>query len=77
MVAAAGPPLRVLIIPMYVIWLPFTMLNSALAGPGGAPSAVARLIWMCGLAAGLAPYVLADHLLARSRRSRGHRDPAT
>jgi hypothetical protein len=71
-VAAAAPPLRVLIIPMYVIWLPFTMLNSALAGPGGAPSAVARLIWMCGLGAGLAPYVLADHLLARSRR---HRDP--
>ena len=76
-VAAAAPPLRMLIIPMYVVWLPFTMLNVALAGPGGVPSTIARLIWICGLAAGLAPYALADHLLGRWRRSRGHRDPAT
>jgi len=53
------------------------MLNVALAGPGGVPSTIARLIWICGLAAGLAPYALADHLLGRWRRSRGHRDPAT
>jgi hypothetical protein len=75
--AAAAAPLRVLIVPMYVVWLPFTTLNAALAGPSGVPSAVAPLIWTCGLAAGLAPYTLADYLLRLGRRSRGHRDPAT
>ena len=73
--AAAATPLRVLI-PMYVVWLPFTMLNVALLGPGGSPGGGARLIWMCGLAAGLAPYALVDYLLARWRRPREHRDPA-
>lgn len=64
-VAAAGP-LRVLILPMYVVWLPFTMFNAAVVGLDGSPAAVARLIWICGLVAGLAPYALAD-LLARRR----------
>ena len=72
--AAAAAPLRLLIIPMYVVWLVFTMLNVALTGPGGPPTAVATLIWMCGLAAGLAPYALADYLLARWRRVRDRRD---
>ena len=75
--AVAATPLRVLIVPMYVVWLPFTMLNVALLGPGGSPGGGARLIWMCALAAGLAPYALVDDLLARWRRSYGHRDPAT
>jgi hypothetical protein len=75
--AAAAGPLRVLIIPMYVVWLPFTMLNVAVTGPDGSPAAVARLIWICGLVAGLAPYALADHLLARRRRARAHRVAAT
>ncbi|MFL5576563.1 MAG: hypothetical protein ACJ79S_11405 [Gemmatimonadaceae bacterium] len=75
--AAAAAPLRVLIIPMYVVWLPFTMLNVALMGPGGSPGTVARLIRICGLAAGLAPYALVDSLLVRWRRPRDHRDPAT
>jgi hypothetical protein len=75
--AAAAAPLRVLIVPMYVVWLPFTMLNAALIGPDGTPSAVAPLIWTCGLVAGLGPYVLVDYLLALDRRWRGHRDAGT
>jgi hypothetical protein len=62
---------------MYLVWLPFTMLNVAVAGPGGPPGAVGYLIWICGLAAGLAPYAVADSLVARWRRAHGHRDAAT
>ena len=75
--AAAEVPLRVLIVPMYVVWLPFTMLNAALAGPGGTPSTIAPLLWSCGLVAGLAPYALADYLLGLARRRLGYRDAAT
>ena len=76
-VAVAGPALRVLIIPMYAVWLPFTMLNAALAASVGQSAAVAWLAWICSLVAGLVPYVLADRLLARWQRLRSHRDPAT
>ena len=59
---------------MYVVWLPFMMLNAALLGPGGTPSAVAPLIWGLGLVAGLAPYAFVDWVLARFLRSIGRRD---
>ena len=72
--AAAARPLRVLIVPMYAVWLPFTMLSVAVAGPNGVPGTVARLIWMCGLVAGFAPYTLADYMLARWLRAQTHRD---
>ena len=68
--AALAAPMRVLIIPMYVIWLLFTMLKVALAGPGGPPSAIAYVIWIVALMAGLAPYALADYVLARWRGAR-------
>ena len=72
----AAAPLRILIIPMYVIWLPFTMLIVALTGPDLTPGVLARAIWICGLVAGFAPYALADHLLAR-RRARENLDAAS
>ena len=67
-VSILGPPLRLLIIPMYVVWLPFTMLNAALAASVDSSAAVANLIWVCSLVAGFAPYALADYFLARRRR---------
>jgi hypothetical protein len=66
--AVGAGPLRVLIIPMYVVWLAFTILNVALNGAGGIPWSVALLLWIARLIAGLVPYALADHLLFRSRR---------
>jgi hypothetical protein len=75
--AAASGPLRVLILPMYVVWLPFTVINGAVAGPDGSPEALARLIWICGLIAGLVPYALADYLLVRWRRYHANAVAAT
>ena len=75
--AAVAGPLRLLIIPMYAVWLPFTMVNVAVAGPGGAPGLAGYMIWNLGLALGLAPYALADYLLERWRRSRDRRGHVT
>jgi hypothetical protein len=67
--AAAARPLRVIIIPMYLVWMLFTIVHVAVAGPTRASGAVRQLIGICGVIAGLAPYALADYLLARWRRS--------
>ena len=75
--AVTAPALRVFIIPMYVVWLLFSMLNVVVLGPVGAPSEVTRLISVIAFAAGLTPYALADYLLARWRRPHVHREPTT
>ena len=67
---ALGPVLRVAIIPMYAVWLPFTILMVALTDPVGHPTALTRLVREVGLAAGLLPYLLVDLLLVRWRRGR-------
>jgi hypothetical protein len=74
---ALSAPLRALIIPMYIVWLPFNILQVAIAGatPTGMPAALAWMIWIVSLVAGLAPYALADHLLHRWRRPRTPADP--
>ena len=61
-------PLRILVMPMYMVWLPFMMLNAALLGP--APSQhglawLATIIWLAGMAAGLVLYALLDYLITR------------
>ena len=66
-----------LVIPMYVVWLGFTMLSVALEGADARPDALTWLLWVTSLVAGLAPYALADYLLARWRRDHRHHDPAT
>jgi hypothetical protein len=63
-------PLRVLFIPMYLVWLAITMLHVALAGPSGAPGAWRWVVAALQVALGLAPYVLADDLLRRWREYR-------
>jgi hypothetical protein len=75
--AAVAGPVRVLIVPMYVVWMPFTILNAGVVEPDASTGELVRLIWISGLVAGLAPYLLADYLLARRRRARGHRVAAT
>jgi hypothetical protein len=72
--AELARPLRILIIPMYVVWLLFTMLNAALLGP--APSShgltwLATMISLSGIGAGLMPYLLIDYLIARWRQPEG------
>lgn len=52
---------------MYLVWLPFTMLNAALSRIEQIPAAVSVVIAVSGFFAGLGPYALADHLLARWR----------
>ena len=70
--ALAGP-MRVLIVPMYVVWMVFTMAEVAIVGPTGLPGLLGTVVSGVGLATGLAPYVLADYLLDRRRRAAQHR----
>jgi hypothetical protein len=64
----------VLIIPMDAVWLLATMPTLAVTGPGGAPGAVDRLIWIGRLIAGFAPRAPVDDVAARWPRARDHRD---
>uniref|UniRef100_Q01VZ9 Transmembrane protein n=1 Tax=Solibacter usitatus (strain Ellin6076) TaxID=234267 RepID=Q01VZ9_SOLUE len=68
--ALAGP-MRVLIVPMYLVWMLITMAVVAVVGPVGVPGAIGTVVSGIGLAAGLAPYVLVDYILDRLRRA-GH-----
>jgi hypothetical protein len=70
-------PLRALIIPMYIVWLPFNILQVAIAGPtpAGITAVLAWMLWIVSLVAGLAPYALADYMLHRWRRPQAPADP--
>jgi hypothetical protein len=63
-------PLRRLIIPMYLVWLVFTMLYVATWGPGAQLHPLGLILSGFQFIAGLAPYVAADHLLQRWRTAR-------
>lgn len=63
-------PLRPLIIPMYLVWLLFTMLLVAILGPDAPAAPLAMVLWGLSLVAGLVPYLAADYLLRRWRRAR-------
>jgi hypothetical protein len=67
--AALGGPMRVVIVPMYLVWLVFTMAHVAIAGPQGLPGLFGVVVSYLGLAAGLAPYAFVDYLLERRRRA--------
>jgi hypothetical protein len=66
-------PLRFLIIPMYLVWLPLTMLYVALWGPGAASPHLGVAWAILQFIAGLVPYVAADYLLHRWRNPRPQR----
>jgi len=71
--ALAGP-MRVVIVPMYVVWLLLTMAHVAIAGPRGLPAPFATIASIIGLVAGLGLYALLDYLLNRLRRAATRRD---
>jgi hypothetical protein len=66
--ALAGP-VRILIVPIYLVWLLLTMALVAIVGPHGLPGPFA-VVWSgFSFFAGLAPYALADYVLDRWRRA--------
>ena len=62
-------PMRVLIVPMYLVWLVTTVAQVAIVGPSGLPGPVAVVLVGIRFGAGLAPYILADYVLDRWRRA--------
>jgi hypothetical protein len=70
--AIAGP-MRVLIVPMYLVWMLWTMVQVAI-GPRGLPAPFAFIVSIIGLVAGFAPYILLDYVLNRLRRAAIGRD---
>lgn len=65
--ALAGP-MRILIVPMYAVWLLLTIAQVAIAGPSRPPAPIAAVIWVINMIAGLAPYALVDYVLDRCCR---------
>jgi hypothetical protein len=65
-----SPPmlLRILIAPMYVAWMLWSVAQVAIFGPVGLPQPLASILLGIGLVAGLAPYALADFILDLWRR---------
>ena len=62
--------MRILIVPIYLVWLLLTMAQVAIAGPHGFLMPLAMILWAVEMVAGLAPYALVDYLLERRRRAR-------
>jgi hypothetical protein len=60
--------MRVLIVPMYLVWLAISAVVAALVGQGGLPGLVGAAVSLISFPAGFAPYVLADYVLDRWRR---------
>jgi hypothetical protein len=69
MAHALAVPMRVLIVPMYLVWLLLTMAQVAIAGPVRLPAPFAAFAWGINMVAGLAPYALVDYVLDRLRRA--------
>jgi hypothetical protein len=67
--SALAVPMRVVIVPMYLVWLVFTMAEVAILGPKGLPGLFGVVVSCIGLTAGLAPYAFVDYLLERRRRA--------
>jgi hypothetical protein len=65
----AGPT-RVLIVPMYLVWLVVSAAEVAIFGPAGLPGPLQVIVSGIGLVAGLTPYAFVDYVLDRRRRAR-------
>ena len=66
-------PMRVLIVPIYLVWMLIAMAQVAVAGPHGLSPQFGMVVWAFSMVAGLAPYALADYLLDRFRRTSSRR----
>ena len=62
-------PMRVLIVPIYIVWMLITIAQVAVAGPHGLPQPIAMIVWGLSMVAGPAPYALVDYILDRLRRA--------
>jgi len=62
-------PMRVLIVPIYLVWMLISIAQVAVAGPHGLPQPIAMIVGGLSMVAGLAPYALADYILDRFRRA--------
>ncbi|HTP32406.1 MAG TPA: hypothetical protein VMJ75_09545 [Candidatus Acidoferrales bacterium] len=69
-VHTAAVALRVLIVPIYLVWLLLTILNVAVSRM--LPMPFVTLVSIITMFAGLAPYAFLDYWLDRRRRSRTH-----
>ena len=63
-------PLRILIAPMYLAWMLWSLAQVIIVGPVGLPQPLASILSGIGLVAGLAPYVVADYILDLWRRQK-------
>jgi hypothetical protein len=62
--------LRVLIVPIYMVWFLLTILN--VAASHALPAPIVTLASIITMFVGLAPYAFLDYWLDRRRRSRTH-----
>lgn len=62
--------MRVLIVPMHLVWMAIAMAQVALVGAAGLPGALGAIASGIRILAGLAPYAFADYLLYRWRQTR-------
>lgn len=62
-------PMRVLIVPIYLVWMLIAIAQAAVAGPHGLPQPIAMIVGGISMVAGLAPYALVDYILDRFRRA--------
>lgn len=62
--------MRVLIVPMYPVWIVIAMAQVAIVGAAGLPGPLGAIVSGISMLAGLAPYAFADYLLGRGRRAR-------
>jgi hypothetical protein len=67
---ALAVPMRILIVPTYLVWLVLTMARVAIGGAGRLPVPFEVIVSFISLVAGFAPYALADYIRNRCRRSR-------
>ena len=66
--------MRILIVPMYLVWLVLTMAL-VFVGAARLPAPFAVVVSFINFLAGFAPYALADYVLDRWRRSRKQTAP--
>ncbi len=63
-------PMRVLVMPTYLIWLGWSMAEFALVGASGVAHPLGVIVSGFGLLVGFAPYAFADYALDRWRQGR-------
>ena len=73
---ALPTPLRILVVPMYLAWMLWSLIQVAILGPVGLPQPWVSLLSGIGLIVGLAPYALADYILARIFHNRISEKPS-